>query len=244
MRRIIPALPAIGVNRRWLRSIRLWLVAGAIICALVGFWAFRAFQAGPLLFPPPAATTDYGMAESPADWPAIRRDLGSGGWSPGAAPAPPFAVSWERSTPGVMLAPPAVVGDRVYITTEDGVAAALDAATGETVWSYQIGAPSDSTPAVTADAIYVGGRDHRLLAWARGWPAALAAQPGEHRAGFGDCHGWHRVHRLHQRAAGGAGRRHRRHPLVCPHQRLGGRTSGVGWPGGGRGVPGRAVRHL
>ena len=66
--------------------------------------------------------------------------------------------------PGVMLATPSLVGDRLYITTEDGIAAALDTATGETVWSYEIGSPSDSAPAVTGDAIYVGARDHRLLA--------------------------------------------------------------------------------
>ena len=164
MRRTTPAVPTIGINRRWLRSIRLWLIIGAIIVALVVFWAFRAFQAGALLFPPAEATTDQEMAGTVVDWPSIRRDIGSTGWAPDARVAPPLSVGWERDTPGVILATPAAVEDRLYITTEDGVAAALDASTGETLWIYEIKTPSDSAPAVTAEAIYVGARDHRLVA--------------------------------------------------------------------------------
>ena len=164
MRRTTPAVPTIGINRRWLRSIRLWLIIGAIIVALVVFWAFRAFQAGALLFPPAEATTDQEMAGTVVDWPSIRRDIGSTGWAPDARVAPPLSVGWERDTPGVILATPAAVEDRLYITTEDGIAAALDASTGETLWIYEIKTPSDSAPAVTAEAIYVGARDHRLVA--------------------------------------------------------------------------------
>ena len=167
MRRTTPAVRAIGVNRRWLRNIRLWLVVGAIVAGLLAFWAFRAFQAGPLLFRPAEATTSQGMPASETDWPSIRRDIGGTGWAPDARISTPFSVLWEIDTPGTMLAPPAVVGDRLYVTTEDGVVAALDAATGETIWSYEIGSPSDSAPAVSDSAIYVGARNHRLLAIAR-----------------------------------------------------------------------------
>ncbi len=164
MRSTTPAVRAIGVNRRWLRNIRLWLVVGAIIVGLVAFWAFRAFQAGPLLFPPAEATTTQGMAVSGTDWPSIRRDIGGTGWAQEANVGPPFTADWVRETPGVILATPALVGERLYITTENGIVAALDAATGDTVWSYEIGSPSDSAPAVSDTAIYVGARNHRLLA--------------------------------------------------------------------------------
>ena len=143
---------------------RLWLIVGAVIVALVAFWAFRAFQMGPLLFPPDEATTGQGISAADADWPSIRRDIGGTGWAPGAAPAPPFTVLWERVTPGVMLAPPAVVDGVAYITTEDGIVSALDAASGETVWRYEIGSPSDSAPAVSENSVFVGARNHRLLA--------------------------------------------------------------------------------
>ena len=164
MRRTTPAVRGIGINRRWLRSIRLWLVVGAVVVALVAFWSFRAFQVGPLLFPPAEATTGQGMAASETAWPSIRRDIGGTGWARAAASTPPFTVIWERDTPGVMLAPPSVVDGRAYITTEDGIVAALDAGGGDTIWSYEIGSPSDSAPAVSENAIYVGARNHRLLA--------------------------------------------------------------------------------
>lgn len=156
--------PATGVNRRWLRSMRVWLAVGCILAVLVAVWAYRAFQVGPLLFPPPAATTTHQSVGSPTDWPAIRRDAGSTGWAPGAAPSPPFTTLWEYDTPGAMLATPAVVGDRVFITTEDGVAAALTASTGETLWTYAVGSPSDSAPAIAGNTMYLGARDHRILA--------------------------------------------------------------------------------
>ena len=143
---------------------RFWLLVGAIVAVLVLVWTVRAFQVWPLLFPPPEATGDYRLADSPTNWPAIRRGAGSAAWAPGPAPAPPFTTVWERDTPGAMMATPAVVGDRVFITTEDGVAAALAADTGETLWSYDVGSPSDSAPAVAGDAIYLGARDHRILA--------------------------------------------------------------------------------
>ena len=139
-------------------------MVGAVVAGLVAFWAFRAFQAGPLLFPPSQATTAAGTASATADWGSIRHDIGGTAWAPNARIAAPFETLWEQDTPGVILATPAVADGRLYITTEDGIAAALDASTGETVWNYDIGSPSDSAPAVTSDAIYVGARDHRLLA--------------------------------------------------------------------------------
>ena len=137
---------------------------GAVVLGLVGFWAFRAFQAGPLLFPPAEATTTQGMAGSDADWPSIRRDIGGTGWAPGRSPAPPFSEAWQAATPGVMLASPAVVDGEVYITTEDGLVVALDSQTGAVIWRYDLGSPSDSAPAVSRDSIFIGTRNHRLLA--------------------------------------------------------------------------------
>ena len=59
---------------------------------------------------------------------------------------------------------PAVVGNRVYITIEAGVALALDKDTSEVLWTFVIGSPSDSAPAVTESAVYFGSRNHRVLA--------------------------------------------------------------------------------
>ena len=138
-----------------------------VIAILVALWAYRAFQVGPLLFPPPDATADYGMSAASGDWPSIRRSADGAGWAPGPAPEPPFTTRWEIDTPGVMMASPSVVDDTVFITTEDGVTAALASSDGKTLWQYDIGAPSDSAPAVAGNAVYVGARDHRLLALAQ-----------------------------------------------------------------------------
>lgn len=164
MARRVSVFRAAGGNRRRWRSIRVWAAAGVIIAIPVMVWAARAYQVWPLLFPPAAATADYQLAGGAADWPAIRRDAGGSGRASGAAPQPPFTTLWEVDVPGTMLATPAVVGDRVFITTDAGTVAALDAATGGTVWSYDAGAPSDSAPAIAGNAIYLGTRDHRALA--------------------------------------------------------------------------------
>ena len=161
----VPLFRVAGIiNRRRLRSVRVWAVVAMVIAIPAMVWAVRAFQVGPLLFPPPPATADYQLAGAATDWPAIRRDAGGSGQAPGAAPAPPFATLWEVDVPGTMLATPAVVGQRVFITTDAGAVAALDAATGKTLWRYDIGAPSDSAPAVAGPALYLGTRDHRVLA--------------------------------------------------------------------------------
>ena len=137
---------------------------GLLVVILVAIWAYRAFQVGPLLFPPPAAVADHQMSAANGDWPSIRRGADGTGWSPGPAPEAPFTELWEIDTPGVMMASPSVVGDTVFITTEDGVAAGLNAENGETRWDYEIGSPSDSAPAVAGDTVYLGSRNHRILA--------------------------------------------------------------------------------
>ena len=137
---------------------------GLLVVILVAIWAYRAFQVGPLLFPPPAAVADHQMSAANGDWPSIRRGADGTGWSPGPAPEAPFTALWEIDTPGAMMASPAVVGDTVFITTEDGVAAGLNAENGETRWDYEIGSPSDSAPAVAGDTVYLGSRNHRILA--------------------------------------------------------------------------------
>ena len=68
------------------------------------------------------------------------------------------------ATPGTILGTPAVVNGRLYAATEDGLAIALDAATGSPVWTHDLGSPSDSSPAVAGDLVFLGTRDHRVLA--------------------------------------------------------------------------------
>ncbi|MCE2501386.1 MAG: PQQ-binding-like beta-propeller repeat protein [Dehalococcoidia bacterium] len=153
-----------GSWRRWFRNYRFWLAVALLIVILLVVWAYRAFQVGPLLFPPADVTANHNMSEAAGDWPSIRRSANGAGWSPGPAPMAPFTTLWEIETPGVMMASSAIVGDAVFITTEDGIAAALSTESGEILWSYDVEAPSDSAPAVAGDTVYLGSRNHRILA--------------------------------------------------------------------------------
>ena len=154
------------VSRRgWrFRDIRLWVVAGLIVAALLTLWFVRAFQLMPLLIPPPPATSTLTSSTRPLNWPSVRRDAQGTAWAPETTPATPFVVRWEVATPGTVLGTPALSGDRLFACTDAGLALALDADTGATLWERNIGSPSDSAPAVAGDLLYLGTRDHRVVA--------------------------------------------------------------------------------
>lgn len=57
-----------------------------------------------------------------------------------------------------------MVDSHLYVATDSGVAMALDAETGDTLWRHDLGSPSDSSPAVAGDLVYLGTRDHRMVA--------------------------------------------------------------------------------
>ena len=154
------------VSRRgWrFRDIRLWVVAGLIVAALLALWFVRAFQLMPLLIPPPPATSTLTSSTHPLDWPSVRRDAPGTAWASETTPSDPFTVRWQVPTPGTVLGTPALSGDRLFASTDAGLALALDADTGATLWERDIGSPSDSAPAVAGDLLYLGTRDHRVVA--------------------------------------------------------------------------------
>ena len=62
-----------------------------------------------------------------------------------------------------------MTGGTVYIGSADfgsadGKVYALDAATGHTRWTYTIGGPITSSPAVTGGTVYIGSDDHKVYA--------------------------------------------------------------------------------
>lgn len=161
-----PTLTSRTASRRgWrFRDIRIWLILGLIIAILLAWWAVRAFQLMPLLAPPQDATSALTSSVSPDDWASVRRDAGGTGTSRISPLAPPFSTRWNIATPGTILGTPAVVDGRLFAATDDGLAIALDAATGTTIWTRDLGSPSDSSPAVAGDLVFLGTRDHRVLA--------------------------------------------------------------------------------
>ena len=138
-----------------LRILRSRLVrTGLLIALAIGLtvWGVLVFfDLGPN---PPSATTDITPSAVVGDWPQGRRNVENSGFTSEALPVPQ-SVSWSYKTSKALLAAPAVVGQRVYLNTEDGKTVALDRDTGQTVWEYQSGIPSRSTPAVAEDLVVV-----------------------------------------------------------------------------------------
>lgn len=53
----------------------------------------------------------------------------------------------------------------VYFGSRDSTLYALNAQTGEKVWSYTTGGSILSTPTVANDFVYIGSNDHSLYAF-------------------------------------------------------------------------------
>jgi outer membrane protein assembly factor BamB len=136
----------------------------AVALVLVGgttVWALGVFlDLGPS---PPSATTRVSASLAPHTWAQIRRTPHSSGFTPDAAPLP-HQVTWTYRTSKPLLASPAVVDDRVYLTTGDGRTIALDQHTGDLVWEYRSGWLSSSTPAVTGEAVIFATRPGSVIA--------------------------------------------------------------------------------
>jgi outer membrane protein assembly factor BamB len=159
-----------AARRRLIRlTVALALLGGATVWALGVF-----FDLGPS---PPSATTRVSASLAPHTWAQVRRTPQSSGFTPDAAPFPP-QITWAYRTSKPLLAAPAVVEERVYLTTGDGRLIALDRHTGHLVWEYRSGWLSSSTPAVTDDTVIFAVRPGRVIALhrqsgARRWEISL-----------------------------------------------------------------------
>jgi outer membrane protein assembly factor BamB len=142
---------------------RYLLVFTAVILGFLVWRAVVMFDVGPLLFSPDAPTTDLKAVSGPATWAHSRYDFGNTAASPDDAPVP-GRVAWTFETSEPLTTSPAVVGDSVYLATDDGRTVCLDAATGVLVWEYESGFPSSATPVVTGDAVITVNRPGRVVA--------------------------------------------------------------------------------
>lgn len=144
---------ALGQARR-IHRVRLVRPILAIALAIgLTVWGMLTFvDLGPS---PNSATTDLSASVEPQTWALGRRTLENTAFTPDQAPIPQ-KIKWTYANPMPLLAAPAVVDDRIYLTTQDGLTVALDRQTGETVWEYRNGLPSSSTPAVAGDLVIFG----------------------------------------------------------------------------------------
>jgi outer membrane protein assembly factor BamB len=135
-----------------------------MLLALIGgaaAWVVRAyFDQG---LNPPKPTTLMSASVEPGTWAQVRRTPQNTGFTPEAAPFP-HRVIWTYTTGRPLLASPAVVGNHVYLTTDDGRTLALNRRTGQLLWTYTSGWPSSSTPAVADQTVIFSIRPGRVVA--------------------------------------------------------------------------------
>ena len=63
-------------------------------------------------------------------------------------------VSWRREKGNSRLASPLLIGDRVYMVTDTGVVACVNAETGEEVWKDRLGGTHVASPITANGLIY------------------------------------------------------------------------------------------
>ena len=79
-------------------------------------------------------------------------------------------------------APPAIVGDMVYVADKEGSFYALDAVTGQEIWRLQLDSWVDYDPAITDGVIYIGTMAGSVYALGDGGTELPAATPAAGRA--------------------------------------------------------------
>ena len=143
----------------FLRS-RIFRAAALLLPALgLAVWVLWAYTGLPPDPPMPSSRIgDTAVTAATGDWPQAGRDAANSAAAvsvpaaaAGAAPEP----LWQYAAGAPIGAAPAVVGNRVYLTAEDGSVAALERSTGEAVWRYDSGLTAAVTPAVADGLVFV-----------------------------------------------------------------------------------------
>ncbi len=72
-----------------------------------------------------------------------------------ASVRPPFRQMWVRGGDALLEFPPVIYGERLFQLNDDAVLDAIDTRNGHVIWSRRLGQASASSPAVTANTVYV-----------------------------------------------------------------------------------------
>ena len=146
---------------------------GLMLLIGLALWrVFALYDLTPIIFRPPEASTLVTAEPSGVGvWAQRGGDAGNTSYTPEFPPVPASVkwrfstgMEWAYETPKAMVSSPAVAGNRVFISTENGHVIALDAATGEGVWEYSGSSPSRSTPVVAGDLVVAALRSGEVVA--------------------------------------------------------------------------------
>jgi outer membrane protein assembly factor BamB len=83
-------------------------------------------------------------------------------------------VLWQAALGKKVDSTPLVVGDVVYVGSDERVFAAFDAATGRRLWSYPMGGRVSASPTAGEGLILIGSDDGALYAFEEARPSAGA----------------------------------------------------------------------
>ena len=119
-----------------------------VILSLVSWLIIAQNDLFSVIWSPNSATTDLNANTDDASWSQFRNSVSNTGYVSDNSPTP-NKILWTFKSLRPLVASPAVVGDRVYLSTVDGRTVALNRFTGEIIWEYVTGSPSSSTAAVS-----------------------------------------------------------------------------------------------
>jgi outer membrane protein assembly factor BamB len=107
----------------------------------------------------------------PANWPTYHANNARTGVDTTSPPLGQLRQAWARQLDGQVFAEPLVLGDRVYVATENNTVYALNARNGHVAWARHLGPPVDAstlpcgsitpvtgitgTPAISKGVLYV-----------------------------------------------------------------------------------------
>lgn len=111
-----------------------------------------------------------GVSTDRDDWPTYRGDVGRNGTTRDSVPSA-VDQQWAAQIGG-RITPPVIAEGRVYVAqTDRHTLHALEEASGESLWTYTIGARIDSPPTIEKGRVVFGGAD--------GWVYCLRASSGQ-----------------------------------------------------------------
>lgn len=148
------------VKRRRHRIAR-WAVAGLVVLS-IGAWIAYENIGTTRFLPPPVSSIS--ADPSNGDWPMFMRDPGHSAIAMDSGLAIEGSLKWRFDTYEPIASSPAVVGDRVFLSTGDRRVLALDSKTGRLIWEHTVSGPVNSSPAVAGGLVFVGLRDGTTLA--------------------------------------------------------------------------------
>jgi outer membrane protein assembly factor BamB len=145
------------------RRLRVALAALVLLLAAValGGYFYRRDRTGSIYHPharfvPQPTPTLPASGPSRFAWPIFGYAIDHTRFFPAPASVrPPFKQLWEHASGTLLEFPPVIYGERLFQLGDDAVLTAIDKHTGHVLWAQHLGQLSASSPAVTANTVYV-----------------------------------------------------------------------------------------